>query len=124
MNHLEIDRNRRVVYDLSQGAYRKKREMHTSYELWQAALQDHVLAPMNHLEIDRNRRVVYDLSQGAYRKKREMHTSYELWQAALQDHVLAPIMSGVYPSDKVRIINIFPFCLIANTDPHDLPGTH
>ena len=53
-----------------------------------------------------------------------MHTTYELWQAALQDHFLAPIMSGVYPSDKVPIINIFPSCLIANTDPHDLPGTH
>ena len=53
-----------------------------------------------------------------------MRTTQELWEAALQDPVLSPIMRGVYPSDKLPIMKTYPSCLIANTDPHDRPGTH
>ena len=53
-----------------------------------------------------------------------MHTTYELWQASLQDPVLASVMQGVYPSDKLPVINTYPSELIADTDPHDQPGTH
>ena len=38
--------------------------------------------------------------------------------------MLAPIMQGVYPTDKLPIVNKYPSGLIANTDPHDKPGTH
>ena len=53
-----------------------------------------------------------------------MHTTFELWQAALQDPILAPVMQGVFPRDKLPIVNKYPSGLIANTDPHDQPGTH
>lgn len=53
-----------------------------------------------------------------------MHTTFELWQAALQDPILAPVMQGVFPRDKLPIVNKYPLELIANTDPHDQPGTH
>ena len=53
-----------------------------------------------------------------------MHTTFELWQAALQDPILAPVMQGVFPRDKLTIVNKYPSGLIANTDPHDQPGTH
>ena len=33
-------------------------------------------------------------------------------------------MQGVYPTDKLPIVNKYPSGLIANTDPHDKPGTH
>ena len=52
-----------------------------------------------------------------------MHTTFELWQAAIEDPMLAPIMQGVYPTDKLPIVNKYPSGLIANTDPHDKPGT-
>ena len=48
----------------------------------------------------------------------------ELWQAAIEDPMLVPIMQGVYPTDKLPIVNKYPSGLIANTDPHDKPGTH
>lgn len=51
-----------------------------------------------------------------------MHTTFELWQAALQDPILAPVMQGVFPRDKLPIVNKHPSRLIANTDPHDQPG--
>ena len=53
-----------------------------------------------------------------------MHTTFELWQAAIEDSMLVPIMQGVYPRDKLPIVNKYPSGLIANTDPHDKPGTH
>ena len=53
-----------------------------------------------------------------------MHTTKELWQVSLQDHVLASQMKGVFPSDKLPVINSYPSALIANTDPHNQPGTH
>ena len=53
-----------------------------------------------------------------------MHTTLELWQACLYDPVLAPLIQGVFPSDKLPVINTYPASLIANTDPHDKPGTH
>ena len=53
-----------------------------------------------------------------------MHTTFELWQAALQDPILAPVKQGVFPRDKLPIVNKYPSGLIANTDPHDQPGTH
>ena len=53
-----------------------------------------------------------------------MHTIQELWQACLCEPVLAPLIQGVFPSDKLPVINICPSGLIANTDPHDQPGTH
>ena len=53
-----------------------------------------------------------------------MHTTFELWQAALQDPILAPVMQGVFPRDKLPIVNKYPSGLIANTDPHDQSGTH
>ena len=53
-----------------------------------------------------------------------MHTTFELWQAALQDPILAPVRQGVYPRDKLPIVNKYSSGLIANTDPHDKPGTH
>ena len=56
--------------------------------------------------------------------KKTMHTNYELWQTALQDPILSPIMQGIYPSDKLPVINTFPSGLIANTDPHHQPKTH
>ena len=75
----------------------------------------------NQLEIDRNRRVVYDLSQGS--SFIVMRTTQELWQACLFDPVLAPLMQGVFPRDRLPVINTDPAGLIANTDPHDQPGT-
>ena len=53
-----------------------------------------------------------------------MHTTQELWQVSLHDPSLAIAMRGVFPSDKLPIINTYPAALIANTDPHDQPGTH
>ena len=53
-----------------------------------------------------------------------MHTTFELWQAALQDPILAPVMQGVVPRDKLPIVNKYPLGLIADTDPHNQPGTH
>lgn len=55
-----------------------------------------------------------------------MHTTQELWQVSLQDPVLASTMRGVFPSDKLPVIHtyMYPSALIANTDPHDQPGTH
>lgn len=53
-----------------------------------------------------------------------MHTTFELLQAVLQDPILAPVMQGVFPRDKLPIVNKYPSGLIANTDPHDQPGTH
>ena len=53
-----------------------------------------------------------------------MHTTQELWQACLSDPVLAPLMQGVFPRDRLPVINTYPAGLIANTDPHDQPGTH
>ena len=57
-------------------------------------------------------------------KNKTIHTTFELWQAAIEDPMLAPIMQGVYPTDKLPIVNKYPSGLIANTDPHDKPGTH
>ena len=57
-------------------------------------------------------------------KNKTMHTTFELWQAAIEDTMLAPIMQGVYPTDKLPIVIKYPSGLIANTDPHDKPGTH
>ena len=57
-------------------------------------------------------------------KNKTVHTTFELWQAALQDPILALLMPGVYPRDKLPIVNKYPSGLIANTDPHDKPGTH
>ena len=54
----------------------------------------------------------------------EMHTTFELWQAALQDPMVASIMQGVFPRDKLPVVNTYPSGMIANTDPHDQPGTH
>ena len=76
----------------------------------------------NQLEIDRNRLVVYDLSQGSLFIV--MHKTQELWQACLFNPVLAPLMQGVFPRDRLPVINTYPAGLIANTDPHDQPGTH
>ena len=53
-----------------------------------------------------------------------MHTTQELWQASIHDPVLAPIMKGVFPSDKLPIVETYPSAMIANTDPHNQPGTH
>lgn len=53
-----------------------------------------------------------------------MHTTFELWQAALQDPILAPVKQGVFPRDKLHIVNKYPSGLIANTDPRDQSGTH
>ena len=53
-----------------------------------------------------------------------MHTTQELWQVSLHDPALAIAMRGVFPSDKLPIIKTYPAALIANTDPHDQPGTH
>ena len=53
-----------------------------------------------------------------------MHTTQELWQASMYDPVLAPIMKGVFPSDKLPIVDMYPSAMIANTDPHDEPGMH
>ena len=53
-----------------------------------------------------------------------MHTTFELWQAAVQDPKLAPVMLGVYPKDRLPVVNKYPSGMIANTDPHDQPGTH
>ena len=53
-----------------------------------------------------------------------MHTTQELWQVSLHDPILASVMRGVFPSDKLPIVNEYPSALIANTDPHDQPGTH
>lgn len=33
-------------------------------------------------------------------------------------------LGGVYPADKLPIVNKYPFILIANTDNHDGPGKH
>ena len=57
-------------------------------------------------------------------KNKTMHTTFELWQATIEDPMLAPIMQGVYPTDKLPIVNKYPSGLIANTDPHDKPGTY
>ena len=39
--------------------------------------------------------------------------------------MLAPLIRGVFPSDKLPVINTYPLTsLIANTDPYDKPGTH
>ena len=53
-----------------------------------------------------------------------MHTTQELWQASMHDPVLAAITKGVLPSDKSPIVDTYPTAMIANTDPHDQPGTH
>ena len=53
-----------------------------------------------------------------------MHTTQELWQVSLHDPILASVMRGVFPSDKLPIVSEYPSTLIANTDPHDQPGTH
>ena len=53
-----------------------------------------------------------------------MHTTQELWQVSLHGPILASVMRGVFPSDKLPVINEYPSALIANTDPHNQPGTH
>ena len=53
-----------------------------------------------------------------------MYTTLELWQACLCDPVLPPLIRGVFPSEKLPVINTYPATLIANTDPHNKPGTH
>lgn len=53
-----------------------------------------------------------------------MHTTQELWQVSLHDPILASIRRGVFPSDKVPVVNKYPSALIANTDPHNQPRTH
>ena len=53
-----------------------------------------------------------------------MHTTQELWQVSLHDPILASVMRGVFPTDKLPVVNQYPSALIANTDPHDQPGTH
>ena len=53
-----------------------------------------------------------------------MHTTQELWQASMHDPVLAPVMKGVFPSDKLPIVDTYPSAMIANTDPYDEPGMH
>ena len=53
-----------------------------------------------------------------------MHTAQELWQACLFDPVLAPLMQGVFPRDRLPVINTYPAGFITNMDPHDQPGTH
>ena len=42
----------------------------------------------------------------------------------MHDPVLAPVMKGVFPSDKLLIVKTYPSAMIANTDPHNQPGTH
>ena len=39
----------------------------------------------------------------------------ELWQPYLFDPVLAPLMQGVFPRDRLPVINTYPAGLIANT---------
>ena len=53
-----------------------------------------------------------------------MYTTQELWQVSLHDPILASVMRGVFPSDKLPVVNEYPSALIANTDPQDQPGTH
>ena len=53
-----------------------------------------------------------------------MHTTQELWQASMHDPVLAPVMKGVFPSDKLPIVDTYPSAMITNTDLHDEPGMH
>ena len=53
-----------------------------------------------------------------------MHTTQELWQAGLSDPVLAPLMQGVFLRDRLPVINTYLAGPMANTDPHDQPGTH
>ena len=57
-------------------------------------------------------------------KNKTVHTTFELWQAALQDPILALFMPGVYPRDKLPIVNKYPSGLFANTDPYDKLGMH
>ena len=52
-----------------------------------------------------------------------MHTTQESWQASLHDPVVASGMGSVFPSYKLPVVNAYPSALIANTDPHDQPGT-
>ena len=54
----------------------------------------------------------------------KMHTTQELRQASMHDPVLAPIMKEVFPSDKSPIVDTHPTAMIANTDPHNQPGTY
>jgi len=53
-----------------------------------------------------------------------MHTTQELWQVSLYDPILTSFMRGVFPSDKLPVVNNYPSALIANTDSRDQPGTH
>ena len=53
-----------------------------------------------------------------------MYTTQELWQVSLHDPILASVLRGVFPSDKLPVVNEYPSALIANTDPQDQPGTH
>lgn len=53
-----------------------------------------------------------------------MHTTQELWQVLLHDPILPSVMRGVFPSDKLPVVNNYPSALITNTDSHDQPGTH
>ena len=50
-----------------------------------------------------------------------MYTTQELWQVPLHDPILTSVMRGVFPSDKLPVVNEYPSALIANTDPHDHP---
>ena len=50
-----------------------------------------------------------------------MHTTQELWQVSLHHPILASVTRGVFPSDKLPIVNEYPSALIANIDQ---PGTH
>lgn len=55
---------------------------------------------------------------------RESMNTAQLLRSVECDNVLQAHCIGVFPSDRLPLIDRDPACVIANTDPHTMPGKH